>query len=202
MDMSVYSRSPGYFYALGGLFDLFVAPHPDPKDVQDTDSLGFHQGKQIVGLFIIEIILKCFLADAKPNVKFKGKYDNHKLAFLFKELPEEYKISIEQEYQKIISGHNVNLQFCRIEGFLKSLGDEPLTRTRYFMEPDKDGCVHVGWPIYDTYNVVCALMLSFPDWDEDWVPKPFPYYISSQERQRLGGVYPHCMHDIKLVDTI
>ena len=188
-----------FFDMLQGLFTLFVAPYPNPTNSDDTERLGIHQGREIIGVFIVEIILKCLLADAGVE----HNHRTHKLRELFGKLPDGYKMKIEQEYRNVINGYNVNA--WSVEQFLNSLAEDPITQTRYFWEPhdmgngDKD--VVVGWLIYDTYNVVCALMTFFPTWDEEWVALPFPYYISPKELYRLSN-FPHCQCNIELVGKV
>ena len=125
------SKKPHIFW-LEGLLDLFNAPFPHKKD--DPRRLGFSVGQQILGLYIIEMLLK--YASDDTGVKH-GQH--HNLHELFRNLPRQKRRAVERKYTEIL---NSNTQWTwdvakSADSFLWYLGKNAITDTRYFWEQDR-----------------------------------------------------------------
>ncbi len=123
-------RSPSGWYP--GMLHLLNLPCPDsPADVR---AVGFSVGKTILGLYLVEILLK----DALVDLHIKFDY-NHNLHQLFELLPKGKRSDIEQRYSAVL--HNqiertVN-HAATARNFLKFLGNDPITDARYFWTAER-----------------------------------------------------------------
>ena len=119
-----------------GLLDLFDAPFPHGND--DPRKLGFNVGRQILGLYIIEMLLKYALDDlGTPHGS------NHDLNQLFSHLPRAKRRRVERKYTEILKSRTKQTwDIARsAESLLQYLGKSPITDTRYFWEPDRNHLV-------------------------------------------------------------
>ena len=115
-----------------GLLDLFNAPFPHDKD--DPRQLGFNIGRQMLGLYIVEMLLKYALDDlGTPHGS------NHNLSQLFRHLPRAKRRRVERKYTEILTSRKQQTwDVARsAESLLQYLGKNPITDTRYFWEPDR-----------------------------------------------------------------
>ena len=112
-----------------GLLTLFETE--PPLDNGDPRRKGFAIGRQIIGLYIIEILLKYALDETG------GSYGpHHNLHELFRNLPRQRRRAVDRKY-----GELLNSQFEwawdvaeSAESLLGYLGKNPITGTRYFWE--------------------------------------------------------------------
>ena len=119
-----------------GLLTLFEAPFPHGKD--DPRKVGFNVGQQIVGLYIVEMLLKYAL-----DTSGASHGSHHNLHELFRNLPRQRRREIERKYTQIL---NSRMEWAwdvaeTAGSLLLYLGENPITDTRYFWEPDRN---HVG----------------------------------------------------------
>ena len=114
---------------LEGVLDYYNAPFPHESD--DPRKLGFTIGRQIVGLYLGEMLLKHALDN------FNLQYDHsHALGDLFQVLPLPRRDAVESKYSEILAGSvSETWDFASsVKSFLDYLGDDPLTDSRYFWE--------------------------------------------------------------------
>ena len=117
---------------LEGVLDYFNAPFPHDND--DPRRLGYDIGRQLIALYLAEMLLKHALDDLNVS------YDRiHSLRELFRALPESSRGSVESKYSEILSGSVAETwDFERsVASFLDYLGDDPMTDSRYFWERDR-----------------------------------------------------------------
>ena len=119
-----------------GLLTLFDAPFP--HDVDDPRKMGFGVGKQIVGLYVIEMLLKYALDDSGNS---HGQH--HNLHELFRNLSRPRRRAVERKYTEIL---NSEADWAwdvaeTADSLLRYLGNNAITDTRYFWEPYRN---HVG----------------------------------------------------------
>ena len=119
-----------------GLLVLFDAPFPHESD--DPRRMGFSVGRQIVGLYIIEMLLKYALDDSGSS---HGQ--NHNLHELFRNLPRPRRRAVQRKYLEIL---NSEVPWAwdvaeSVDSLLRYLGENAITDTRYFWEPDRN---HLG----------------------------------------------------------
>lgn len=112
-----------------GLLTFFEAPFPHNQD--DPRRMGFGVGQQIVGLYIVEMLLKYALDEAG------GSYGpHHNLHELFRNLPRQRRRAVDRKYVEIL---NSEFEWAwdvakTAESLLLYLGRNPITGTRYFWE--------------------------------------------------------------------
>ena len=119
-----------------GLLTLFDAPFP--HDANDPRKMGFRVGQQIVGLYIIEMLLKYALDDSGSS---HGQ--NHNLHELFRNLPRPRRRAVERKYREILNSQATWAWDVAetADSLLCYLGTNAITDTRYFWEPDRN---HLG----------------------------------------------------------
>ena len=114
---------------LEGVLDYFNAPFPygeeDPRD------LGFRIGRQIIGLYLIELLLKYALDDAEQPYDRTRNFQD-----LFGALPEQSRCDVEEKYRQLLrEGVSEMWDFASsVESFFEYLGDDPFNDSRYFWE--------------------------------------------------------------------
>ena len=117
---------------LEGVLDYFNASFPYGPD--DPRRIGFGVGRQVIGLYLMEMLLKYAL----DNVH--RPYDrSHNLHDLFSELPESDRRAVESKYSQLLSDMvSETWDFERsVKSFLQYLGEDPMTDSRYFWERDR-----------------------------------------------------------------
>ena len=119
-----------------GLLNHFDAPFPHDRD--DPRKVGFNVGKQIVGLYVTEMLLKYALDNAGAS---HGHH--HNLHDLYRNLSRPRRRAIERKYTEIL---NSEAEWAwdvagSVDSLLRYLGENAITDTRYFWEPDRN---HVG----------------------------------------------------------
>ena len=112
-----------------GLIDCFNTR--PPSDQPEHTAFGFALGKQVVGLYIVEVLLKY----TREKRKRPYRHD-HNLRRLFSGLSPRDKKRIEDKYQDIVRSSSkpaldIESSASRL---LTYLGNNPITRTRYFWE--------------------------------------------------------------------
>lgn len=119
-----------------GLLAHFEAKFP--YDTNDPRKMGFFVGQQITGLYIIEMLLKYAMDNAGvPH----GQH--HNLQELFRNLSRPRRRAVERKYTEILNSE-VESEWDiakTAESLLQYLGENAITDTRYFWEPDRN---HVG----------------------------------------------------------
>ena len=128
-------RKPNIVW-MEGLLDLFHAPFPHDSD--DPRKMGFGVGQQIVGLYIVEMLLKYALDESGSS---HGQH--HNLRELFRNLSRPRRRTVERKYTEILNSREASAWDVAetADSLLRYLGDNAITDTRYFWEPGRD---HVG----------------------------------------------------------
>lgn len=110
-----------------GLLTLFKAEFP--YDENDGRKLGFAVGRQVIGLYFIELLILYALEESK--VKYKA---NHDLKYLYGLLPIHKKRKVEKKYSELLNNtFETTWDIARsVESFLEYLGKNPITDSRYF----------------------------------------------------------------------
>ena len=121
---------------LEGMLSLFDAPFPHKKG--DPRLMGFNVAKQVLGLYIIELLFKYALDDCG-----KGHGHGHDLHTLFETLPQEKRLAVEQKYIEILESQMSSAWDVErsVDAFLQYLGKNPITDTRYFWEEGRSHLV-------------------------------------------------------------
>ena len=115
-----------------GLLTLFDVAFPHKPD--HPRRMGFSQGKQVVGLYIVEMLLKYALDYAGSS---HGQH--HDLQDLFRKLPRQRKRAVERRYREILNSEQDWAWDVAetADSFLHYLGGNAITDTRYFWEPGR-----------------------------------------------------------------
>ena len=123
-------------YWVEGLLTHFEAKFP--HDANDPRKVGFAIGKQIIGLYIIELLLKYALDNVGVS---HGQH--HNLHDLFRNLSRQRRRAVERKYTKLLNSEVERAwDVARTaESLLKYLGTNAITDTRYYWEPNR---THVG----------------------------------------------------------
>ena len=112
---------------LAGLLNYYNVECPHNSD--DPRRTGFEIGRRIIGLYLIEMILKYAVDDLGRSF---GR--THNLHNLFKKLPRPRQISVEKKHLKWMNAKQLWAwdHEQKVVSHLKYLGNDPLTDTRYF----------------------------------------------------------------------
>ena len=116
-------------YWLEGLIAYLLVPCPWEQN--DIRALRFRMGQRMVGLYLVEMILKYALDNS--DRKFSR---SHNLYALFRRLPKPSKLLTEREYANLMpksASRNARVQ-GKLAQYLKGLGKDPITDLRYFWE--------------------------------------------------------------------
>ena len=112
-----------------GLLDYFNAKVP--SNLPELRQFGFNTGKQVIGLYIIEVLLKY-----TREQKRRPYRQDHNLRKLFQGLPPRDRKKVENKYRDIVrssSGWALDIEKSVLD-LLSYLGHNPITSTRYFWE--------------------------------------------------------------------
>lgn len=154
-----------------GMLSLFEAPFP--YDNEDRRTIGFGVGRQIIALYLIEIILKC----AQNDLAILRR-SRHNLASLFHHLSPQQKAHSETTYRELV---NSNTEWDwdiaeSVEALLNYLGKSAFTDTRYFWDPRR---THTAPDVSilvmpDTLrNLLYALFISLHNYPSEPITKRF-----------------------------
>ena len=111
-------------YIIAGLRDYFLVEYP----YNDQRLIGFTYGKQIIGLYLVELLLK---GDLEGNTR------GHNLLGLYQNISRVNRKKVEKSYNKCLPQIKSCLDIHQsVESFLDYLGEDPITSTRYFWEKD------------------------------------------------------------------
>ena len=108
-----------------GLLTLFQATFP--HDADDPRRMGFGLGQQVVGLYIVEMLLKYALDDGVPHGHLQD---------LFRNLSRQRKRAVERKYKDLL---NSEFDWAwdvaeTVDSILEYMGNNAITDTRYFWE--------------------------------------------------------------------
>ena len=113
---------------MAGVLDYFNAPvEHDPRQ-----ALGVGVGRQIIGLYIAELLLKHALENTGENPGRK-----HDLHDLFMKLTSQQQCAVEQKYTELLNTEkDVAWDVAKtVDSLLRYLGKHAITDTRYILEP-------------------------------------------------------------------
>ena len=118
-----------YVRFLEGMLDYFQMNHSYGDIEKDPRALGWDIGRQIVALYLAEMLLKTYFEIRG------GTHDTntHNLAHLFRKLPKDRQDTVEQIYTQILNSEcEWTWDVCRtVECFLDFLGKNPIGKSRY-----------------------------------------------------------------------
>ena len=162
-----------------GMLSLFEAPFP--YDKEDRRTIGFGVGRQIVALYLVEIILKCAQSDLAVM-----RRSRHNLASLFHHLSLQQKAHSESTYQALLNSNaEWNWDIAEsVKALLNYLGKSAFTDTRYFWDPKR---THTASDVSilvmpDTLrNLLYALFISLHDYPSEPISKRFDTTFRSLE---------------------
>ena len=136
-----------------------------PFEDDDPRTLGFSVARQIVGLHLVELLLKYALDGLK--IEFARDHD---LGSLFRALPAEVRGGAERKYVQILRGSpRETWEFARsIESLLAYLGREAITESRYFWEPQehREGGASIVFSRWSLQNLIYALFIALHGYPE------------------------------------
>ena len=129
-----------YLYYMEGLADYSQANHPYESIKNDHRALGWAIGKQVVALYLIEILLRI---DYERRGITRGT-STHNLARLFQQLPKKSRETVEAAYQRILHSEvQWTWDVCRtVASFLAFLGKAPIVKTRYPWQQHPEGTLY------------------------------------------------------------
>ena len=129
-----------YLYYMEGLADYSQANHPYESVKNDHRALGWAIGKQVVALYLIEILLRI---DYERRGITRGT-STHNLARLFRQLPKKSRETVETTYQRILHSEvQWTWDVCRtVQSFLAFLGKDPIVKTRYPWQQYPEGTLY------------------------------------------------------------
>ena len=108
---------------LEGLMDLAYTP-----SVHEQLQPGWNVGRQIVGLYLLELLLKKHLQDTNA-----GTGESHNLLGLYQKVGRVQRDKIERRYSELLRHVEWTWDVCKtVPSFLEYLGTDPITDTRYF----------------------------------------------------------------------
>ena len=146
---------------LEGILDYFNALFPHESEY--PRHIGFDIGRQIVGLYLTEMLLKHALDDLNQP------YDHiHGLRDLFSALPESQRCAVERKYSEILSGSvSETWDFAKsIALFLEYLGDDPMTDSRYFWERSRPRGMSIVFFNTSLRHLIYALFIGLHNYPE------------------------------------
>ena len=120
-----------------GLLTLFNAQFPHGPN--DPRWRGFSLGRQIIGSYIAEMLIKYALEDSGRTYG-----PHHNLYELFRNLPRPLRCEVERTYTAILNSLMESAWDIAksVESLLQYLGPNPIKDTRYFWEPNRNH-VHI-----------------------------------------------------------
>ena len=152
-------RIKAHTFWLEGLLNYFNVRCPHNRD--DPRTTGFEIGRRIVGLYLIEMILKHAIDDLGRSF---GR--THHLHNLFKKLPRPRQLSVEKKYLKWLHAKVPwTWDHARtVRSHLKYLGNDPLTDTRYFWLSRGSGDVPLSaWPLAPLVYALFIELHNYPE---------------------------------------
>ena len=170
---------------LEGVLDYFNVSFT--RGSKDRGMIGYTVGQQFVGLYLTEMLLKYALDRAgKP-------YDRtHNLSELFSELPESSRSAVESKYSQLLADDvSETWNFASsVDAFLKFLGDDPVTDSRYFWERDRPYGGSILFTVKDLRLLTYALFMALHNYpggaplEKRYVTKFISFEESLQEREK------------------
>lgn len=127
------SRKPSHFESmLPGLLGYYATRYPPGFD--KSGRLGFSIGRQMVGLYLIEVLLKYAM---NPSGRSYGR--SHNLHAMFMQLSRLRRRVVERKYTEILNSQTNSTWdiAATAQSLLHYLGDNPITDTRYYWERDR-----------------------------------------------------------------
>ena len=148
---------------LEGLLDYYRVEFPYGED--DPRWPGFSVARQIIGLHLVELLLKYALEELKI-----GYAKDHDLGTLFATLPADRREAAERKYAEILRGSAREAwEFSRtIESLLAYLGKDAITAARYFWEPqeNRSGDASIPFSRWMLEFLIYALVISLHGYPE------------------------------------
>ena len=147
---------------LEGVLDYFNAA--SPHEPEDYRNIGFGVGRQIVGLYLTEMLLKHALDDLNQPYGH-----SHSLHDLFNALPRPHRNAVESKYSAILSGSVSEIwDFASsVASFLEYLGDDPMTDSRYFWERSRPHDISIVFSNTSLRLLIYALFVALHDYPEE-----------------------------------
>ena len=150
-----------------GLLDYFNAEFPFDND--DPRSIGFAVGRQIIGLHIVELLLKYKLDELKITYEH-----DHNLALLYRSIPKGLRDGSERKYREILSSFALEAweHAKSIESLLQYYGPRAITDSRYFWEPadHREGPMSIVFDSGTLYSLVYAFFITLHGYPEAGSP--------------------------------
>ena len=125
--------------------------------------IGHAVGRQFIGLFVIELVLK-YALDGSDS-----PYDRtHNLHELYLRLPRRSRQAAEDKYAQILADEVPETWDVAhtVESFLKYLGKDPTTDTRYFWERQHSYGRSIVFQLTNVRNVMYALFIALHSYPE------------------------------------
>ena len=137
---------------------------PFPHQPEDRRHIGFGIGRQVVGLYLAEMILKHALDDLSQPYGH-----SHSLHDLFNALPQPHRNAVESKYTEILSGSVSEIwDFASsVASFLEYLGDDPMTDSRYFWERSRPREMSIVFFNTSLRPLIYALFVALHNYPEE-----------------------------------
>ncbi len=146
---------------LEGILDYFN--FNDPRKSDDSIRIGYEIGQHIIGLYLIEMLLKHALRNA--NLCY-GRI--HSLSELFADLPRNNRLAAESKYTEILTQETAEAWDFEssVSSYLEYLGHDPFTDTRYFWERKRRYGISIIFGYGSLRRLVYALFVALHDYPE------------------------------------
>ena len=153
-----------------------------PYSANDPRRMGYAVGKQIVGLYATEILLQYALDKANKTYKH-----DHNLFSLFMKLSRQQRRSVERKYKKLLNSNTKHTWdvFMTVEEFLKYFGNNAITATRYFWQPNRGSYLaehaSILFSPQNLYNLIYALFIELHNYPRKPISKRYDTTYESLE---------------------
>ena len=143
---------------LEGVLDYFNTQCPHEED--DPRTIGFTVGRQVIGLYLVEMLLKYALDDLGVEHP-----TSHNLLDLFRKLPRPRRRAVERKYQQILRNRAQEAwDFQKsVDEFLQFLGNNPITDSRYFWERSDPGLLFMPNRLADVVHALFIELHNYPE---------------------------------------
>ena len=146
---------------LAGLLCYFNVRAPYAAD--DPRFFGFGVGKRIIGLYLVEVLLKYGLDDTDRRFT-----RSHNLLALFNRLPPHTRRSVAAKYDESLPHYVTETwDYCRsLTTLLDSLGDQPLVSTRYWWDREDRSVFSLpAEPLKPVIYAILIVLHEYPDFE-------------------------------------
>ena len=155
-------KIPLEVYWTEGLLTLFHSEFPYEKG--DNREIGFVVGRQVIGLYLIEVLLMYALDDSSRPYKA-----THDLSYLYGLLPIHKKRKVEKAYSELLGiDFQETWDFAKTaESLLNYLGENPITDSRYFWKRSHTEHISILFSVGLLNTLIWAIFLALHNYPQN-----------------------------------